>query len=225
MERTTKIFLLNDTSKALQNQDFSENWFRSGHSFSSQSRYDHFDTAPCKSMQFLCLKNMISSQPCYDHFDTAAYYISNALPTHKKRGHHIENRRSFKIPVFARLFTKPSPTASYGFKSALVQPLRCCYLHFSPLRNQSYYTTPFLFSQVDKRDFSSFYCLQIALGQFTRNYTQTMKRAADNKRRYAPGRGSIALVYCGGIQRGQRPIWHTTLLAKCSVLYALSALP
>ena len=29
-----------------------------------------------------------------------------------------------------------------------------------------------------------FYC---ALGQFTRNYTQTVKRAADNKRRYAPG--------------------------------------
>ncbi len=29
---------------------------------------------------------------------------------------------------------------------------------------------------------------------------------------------------CGGIQRGQRPFWHTTLLAKCSVLYALLAL-
>ena len=25
------------------------------------------------------------------------------------------------------------------------------------------------------------------VGQFTRNYTQTVKRAADNKRRYAPG--------------------------------------
>lgn len=25
-----------------------------------------------------------------------------------------------------------------------------------------------------------------SLGQFTRNYTQTVKRAADNKRRYAP---------------------------------------
>ncbi len=45
MERTTKIFLLNDTSKALKNQDFSKNWFRSGHSFSSQGRYNHFDTA------------------------------------------------------------------------------------------------------------------------------------------------------------------------------------
>ena len=30
-----------------------------------------------------------------------------------------------------------------------------------------------------------YFCL--CLGQFTRNYTQTVKRAADNKRRYAPG--------------------------------------
>lgn len=29
--------------------------------------------------------------------------------------------------------------------------------------------------------------LKEKLGQFTRNYTQTVKRAADNKRRYAPG--------------------------------------
>ena len=29
--------------------------------------------------------------------------------------------------------------------------------------------------------------LNFGLGQFTRNYTQTVKRAADNKRRYAPG--------------------------------------
>ena len=29
--------------------------------------------------------------------------------------------------------------------------------------------------------------LAFYLGQFTRNYTQTVKRAADNKRRYAPG--------------------------------------
>ena len=29
--------------------------------------------------------------------------------------------------------------------------------------------------------------LNAYLGQFTRNYTQTVKRAADNKRRYAPG--------------------------------------
>ena len=31
------------------------------------------------------------------------------------------------------------------------------------------------------------YTLYGWLGQFTRNYTQTVKRAADNKRRYAPG--------------------------------------
>ena len=45
MERTTKFFLLNDTSKALKNQGFSEKQFQSGHSFSSQGRYNHFDTA------------------------------------------------------------------------------------------------------------------------------------------------------------------------------------
>ena len=31
------------------------------------------------------------------------------------------------------------------------------------------------------------FCFYNNLGQFTRNYTQTVKRAADNKRRYAPG--------------------------------------
>ena len=31
------------------------------------------------------------------------------------------------------------------------------------------------------------FCFFRSLGQFTRNYTQTVKRAADNKRRYAPG--------------------------------------
>ena len=31
------------------------------------------------------------------------------------------------------------------------------------------------------------YFCNAPLGQFTRNYTQTVKRAADNKRRYAPG--------------------------------------
>ena len=63
----------------------------------------------------------------------------------------------------------------------------------------------------------------LALGQFTRNYTQTVKRAADNKRRYAPGEGSIPPVLLSGVSKGA-PLWHTTLLAKCSVLYALSAL-
>ncbi|MDY5684384.1 MAG: hypothetical protein SPG48_12645, partial [Treponema sp.] len=34
---------------------------------------------------------------------------------------------------------------------------------------------------------SRLFSLKDGLGQFTRNYTQTVKRAADNKRRYAPG--------------------------------------
>lgn len=33
--------------------------------------------------------------------------------------------------------------------------------------------------------------------QFTRNYTQTAKRAADNKRRYAPGKGHSAVLLWG----------------------------
>ena len=38
-----------------------------------------------------------------------------------------------------------------------------------------------------ERGFTEVGDLRSALGQFTRNYTQTVKRAADNKRRYAPG--------------------------------------
>ncbi len=52
MERTTKIFPLDDTPKALKNQGFSEKPFQSGHSFSSQPRYDHFDTSPCNNSVF-----------------------------------------------------------------------------------------------------------------------------------------------------------------------------
>ena len=51
---------------------------------------------------------------------------------------------------------------------------------------------------------------------------QTVKRAADNKRRYAPGEGSIPPVLLSGVSKGGGPLWHTTLLAKCSVLYLLA---
>ena len=51
--------------------------------------------------------------------------------------------------------------------------------------------------------------------------------AADNKYRLnIKHRGSARYSACfvvRGFQRGT--LWHTTLLAKCSVLYALSALP
>ena len=46
------------------------------------------------------------------------------------------------------------------------------------------------------------------LGQFIRNYTQTVKRAADNKRRYAPGEGSIPPVLLSGVSKGVPPLAH-----------------
>ena len=51
MERTTKVFPLDDTPKALKNQGFSGKPFQSGHSISSQPRYDHFDTAAYSAVQ------------------------------------------------------------------------------------------------------------------------------------------------------------------------------
>ena len=53
---------------------------------------------------------------------------------------------------------------------------------------------------------SWFYCF--VLGQFTRNYTQTEKRAADNKRRYAPEEGSIPPVLLSGVSKGACPVAH-----------------
>ena len=53
----------------------------------------------------------------------------------------------------------------------------------------------------------------LTLGQFTRNYTQTVKRAADNKRRYAPG-WVHSTCLLRGFPKGAAPIWHTTLRSK-----------
>ena len=50
--------------------------------------------------------------------------------------------------------------------------------------------------------------LNSGLGQFTRNYTQTVKRAADNKRRYAPGEGSIPPVLLSRVSKGVPPLAH-----------------
>ena len=70
--------------------------------------------------------------------------------------------------------------------------------------------------------------LVFGLGQFTRNYTQTTKRGLLTTKQaeyQAPGKCEIfSLFCCLGFPKGLAP-WHTTLLAKCSVLYALSALP
>ena len=54
------------------------------------------------------------------------------------------------------------------------------------------------------------------LGQFTRDYTQTVKRAADNKRRYTPGEGSIPPVLLSGESKGACPLAHD--FAKQSVV-------
>ena len=67
MERTTKVFPLDDTPKALKNQGFSEKQFQRGHSFSSQARYDRFDTA--------------------------ARLIPNALPPHHNEEQRVEKCR------------------------------------------------------------------------------------------------------------------------------------
>ena len=62
------------------------------------------------------------------------------------------------------------------------------------------------------------------LGQFTRNYTQTTKRGLlTTNGGMLPERAAYRLFCCLGFPKGLAP-WHTTLLAKCSVLYALSAL-
>ena len=52
MERTKGYLLFNDSRKAPQNQGFSEVSFQKGHSFSSQARYDHFDTLPYMLTRF-----------------------------------------------------------------------------------------------------------------------------------------------------------------------------
>ena len=41
---------------------------------SSQARYDHFDTSPCKKYSVFGENNMISSQARYDHFDTSPVF-------------------------------------------------------------------------------------------------------------------------------------------------------
>ena len=55
--------------------------------------------------------------------------------------------------------------------------------------------------------------------------TDTAGGLDNKKRRYAPRGGIAYRLFLWGFPKGDCPHWHTTLLAKCSVLYALSALP
>ena len=58
------------------------------------------------------------------------------------------------------------------------------------------------------------------LGQFTRNYTQTVKRAADNKRRYAPDKGySVCLLW--GYPKGATPHLAHDFAKQSVVCYTL----
>ena len=91
MERTTKVFPLDDTPKALKNQGFSGKPFQSGHSFSSQARYDHFDTSPQYNYSVLGTGNTISSQARYDHFDTSLFF---SIKSYIRDQDLFENRRN-----------------------------------------------------------------------------------------------------------------------------------
>ena len=62
---------------------------------------------------------------------------------------------------------------------------------------------------------------QFYLGQFTRDYTQTVKRAADNKRRYAPGRGVAYRLFLWGFPKGAKPPFGTRLCLQSIVCYTL----
>ena len=58
------------------------------------------------------------------------------------------------------------------------------------------------------------------LGQFTRNYTQTVKRAADNKRRFAPG-WVITTFLLRGFQMGAAPNLAHDFAEQSVVCYTL----
>ena len=62
--------------------------------------------------------------------------------------------------------------------------------------------------------------LHISKVQFTRNYTQTAKRAADNKRRYAPGKGHSACLLWG-YPKGAAPHLAHDFAKQSVVCYTL----
>ena len=68
--------------------------------------------------------------------------------------------------------------------------------------------------------FSPGLVLNITLGQFTRNYTQTVKRAADNKRRYAPG-WVHSTCLLRGFPTGAAPHWAHDFAEQSVVCYTL----
>ena len=75
-----------------------------GQTISSRSRYDHFDTPPCRKYSVFGTDNMISSQPRYDHSDTAA----NITAQYKK--HH-----TILLSIAQALFSRTQVNFSLSF--------------------------------------------------------------------------------------------------------------
>lgn len=67
---------------------------------------------------------------------------------------------------------------------------------------------------------SHFLYMHNTLGQFTRNYTQTVKRAADNKRRYAPG-WVHSTCLLRGVPKGAAPHLAHDFAEQSVVCYTL----
>ena len=65
-----------------------------------------------------------------------------------------------------------------------------------------------------------FFSFKDELGQFTRNYTQTVKRAADNNRRYAPG-GVHSACLLWGFPKGAAPHLAHDFAKQSVVCYTL----
>ncbi len=72
----------------------------------------------------------------------------------------------------------------------------------------------------ERKNCGSVNFINLRLGQFTRNYMQTVKRAADNKRRYAPGKGhSVCLLW--GYPKGAAPHLAHDFAKQSVVCYTL----
>ena len=75
---------------------------------------------------------------------------------------------------------------SYIYQNNL-QKNACSHTDKDSAQNSAKYDSRYWMSPLPFFQSTINFLFPFALGQFTRNYTQTVKRAADNKRRYAPG--------------------------------------
>ena len=97
MERTKGYSLFNNSRKTPYNQGFSEVSFQKGHSFSSRSRYDLFDSPPYISTVFRALRKCKkNTQEQYEilKFDPAKTLINQGFSAEKtaRANAHFECR-------------------------------------------------------------------------------------------------------------------------------------